>query len=268
MGGSRTFKIDAFPASAFRYLERDAIVCIDVICASTTLVTAVSRGRKAIPAASPDGARALAADLGNAIVAIDGPTPRLTGEIPASPLALSRRDDLARPLVLSGLSGTELMVNSAAARAVYVASFRNMAATARHLARNHRRVVLLGAGADGDFRCEDQMAAARIGAALVNLGFSCEDPGTTGLVERWAEIDLGVTTWGKSAAELKRDGRADDLNFILNHTDDLDVVCQYRDGAMAAVPRPDAVRVGRPRAVPAGVLAAAGTGTGAQTAAP
>jgi phosphosulfolactate phosphohydrolase-like enzyme len=268
MGGSRTFKIDAFPGSAFRYLERDAIVCIDVICASTTLVTAVSRGRKAIPAATPDAARALAADLGNAIVAIDGPAPRRPGEIAASPFVLSRRDDLARPVVLSGLSGTELMVNSAGARAVYVASFRNMGATARHLARHHRRVVLLGAGADGDFRCEDQMAAARIGAALVNLGFSCEDPGTAGLVQRWAEIDLGVTTWGKSAAELKRDGRADDLSFILHHTDDLDLVCQYRDGAMAAVPRPDAVRAARLRVVPAGVLVSAAAGATAQSSAP
>jgi phosphosulfolactate phosphohydrolase-like enzyme len=238
MGGGRTFKIDAFPGSAFRHLERDAIVCIDVICASTTVVTAVSVGRRVIPAAGPDVARRLAPTLPNAVVALDGPWPRRRrSEVAASPVALSRREDVERPLVIVGMGGTELMVNSAGARAAYVACFRNMAATAAQLAAQHRRVALIGAGAMGDFRCEDQMATARIGLALMEAGFACEDPATASLVDRWADVDLHITTWGKSAAELKAAGRGEDLEFILAHVDDLDLVCGYRDGVIAALPR-------------------------------
>ncbi len=268
MGRRSTFKVDAFPASAFRHLERDAIVCIDVICASTTLVTAVSGGRRAIPVATPEAARRLAPTLGNPIVALDGPARRRHSEIAASPVALSRREDLDRPLVLAGMAGTELMVNSAGARAVYVACFRNMAATSQHLARNHERVVLIGAGAAGDFRCEDQMAAARIGAALIAAGFACEDPATAGLVQRWADVDLGVTTWGKSAAELKASGRAEDLDFILRQVDDLDLVCGYHDGAITSMRRrADDLRVRRRplAALPGGAVRAVSASEPAST---
>jgi len=256
MGGRKTFKIDAFPGSAFRYLDRDAIVCVDVICASTTLVTAVDLGRRAIPAASPQAARELAAGLGDAIVAVEDRAVREGAEIPASPVALERLTDAESPVVLAGRWGTELMVNAAPARAVYVACFRNIRATVRHLARHHQRVVILGAGADGDFRCEDQMATARIGAGLMNLGFTSEEPSTAGLVERWAEIDLSVMTWGKSAAELKREGQDEDLDFILRHLDDLDLVCRYQDGAISAVSTEEAARPARSTVTPGLPMAA------------
>jgi phosphosulfolactate phosphohydrolase-like enzyme len=251
MGSRKTFKIDAFPGSAFRYLDRDAIVCIDVMCASTAVVTAVAEGRKAIPVASPAAARALAAHLGDAVVAVEGPERRLEGEIAISPTAVLSAGEPASPLVLAGRWGTELMVNSAGARAVYVACFRNVAATAAHLARNHERVVLLGAGADGDFRCEDQMAAARIGALLLEAGFTTEDPSTASLVQRWSEIDLGIMTWGKSTAELRQQGRGEDVDFILRHEDDLDLVCVYEADAVVSAKRKPELRVRDRRSVPA-----------------
>src|ERR1041385_1805884 len=110
MAVRKTFKIDAFPGSAFRYLDRDAIVCVDVICASTTLVTAVDLGRRAIPASSPQAAREIAAGLGEAIVAVEDEALGRPGEFPASPVALGRLTDADSPLVLAGRWGTELMV--------------------------------------------------------------------------------------------------------------------------------------------------------------
>lgn len=256
MNTSRTFTIETSPPSADRSLGRDAVVCIDVISTSTAVVTAVSRGRKVVPAASVEEARFLADGFDDALLAVDGPGPRRAGEVAASPIALSRLDhDHSRPLVIAGTFGTRFLVRSGGARAVYVASLRNLAATARHLAGHHRRVALLGTGADGEFRCEDRMAVARLGSALLHAGFSCEDAGTEGLVQRWAEIDLGVMRLGKSAAELRRDHRKDDLRFVLQHVDDLDLVCRYRDGRMTAVSSPEVWRDVGPHAVPAAVLA-------------
>jgi phosphosulfolactate phosphohydrolase-like enzyme len=111
-----------------------------------------------------------------------------------------------------------------------------MAATARVLADRHERIAIIGAGEDGDFRCEDQMAAAHIGAHLLAAGFECENPVTAGIVQRWADVDLDVATWGKSAAELKALGRGSDVDFIVRHADDLDVAVRYEHGALSVTP--------------------------------
>lgn len=236
MPENATVKIDAFPESAFRYLERDAIVCVDVISSTTTIVTAVAQGRLAFPAANADEALKLSTGLTNSLLAVECMgDPKLSFEMHNGPAALAQREDVGRPLVLAGLFGTQLIVNAAGARAAYVGCYRNISATAEYLAAHHSRVVVLGAGFGSEFRCEDQMAAARIAAGLLELGFRCEDIGTADLVRRWGAADLALTALGKSAAYLLRLGRGEDLDFVLNHVDDLDLVCKYDEGAIRAV---------------------------------
>lgn len=237
MSRNRTVKIDAFPESAFRYLERDAIVCIDVISCSTTIATAAGQGRLTYPAASPDEALGLAARLSDPLLAVEPlGAPKVSFELQNSPAALARRQDVGRPLVLAGVSGTRLIVNAAGARAAYVACYRNLKATIEHLASRHDRVALIGAGFGSEFRCEDQMAAARIARGLLEFGFQCEDNGTAELVERWGEADLALTSLGKSAAYLRRWGYEEDLDFVLQHLDDLDIVCHYDQGVVRGLP--------------------------------
>jgi phosphosulfolactate phosphohydrolase-like enzyme len=237
MPENATVKIDAFPDSAFRYLERDAIVCVDVISSTTTIVTAVAQGRLAFPAANADEALRLSSCLTDSLLAVECVgDPQVRFEMQNQPAALAQRQDVRRPLVLAGLFGTQLIVNTAGARAAYVACYRNISATVEYLAAHHRGVVVLGAGFGHEVRCEDQMAAARIAAGLLEFGFQCEDSGTADLVGRWAAADLAITALGKSAAYLRRLGHGEDLDFVLKHVDDLDLVCKYDEGAVKAVP--------------------------------
>src|SRR5262245_4487934 len=177
----RVVKIDAFPESAFRYLDYDGIVCIDVIRATTTLVTSVAQGRRSHAFATPEEARQFKAGDPSAILAGErGGTMPEGFEMQNSPAQLARLSDQSRPLALVSSAGTELIVNASNARAVYVVCLRNMTATVDVLADSHDRVALLGAGSRGEFRCEDQLVAAWMAGQLLERGFRPECQETVG----------------------------------------------------------------------------------------
>jgi 2-phosphosulfolactate phosphatase len=237
MTSSRKVRIDAFPDSAFRYLHRWTIVCVDVITSGTTAVTAVAQGRRTFAAGDVAEAFRLAhvaeGTLGEGSMRFD---------VAQSPAALARRSD-RRPLVLVDPPGTRLLANCRGGRDVYVACLRNVTATVELLAGRGHDVVLLGAGEGADFRCEDKMATARLGASLVARGFVPDGHETADTIKRWGATDTALLGWGRSAEHLRRSGHADDLEFVLGHVDDLDLACRYVDGEIApARPGPAAVR--------------------------
>jgi phosphosulfolactate phosphohydrolase-like enzyme len=227
----RTFVIDAFPDGAFRHLERDAIVCIDVMESSTTLVTAVVQGRRALVAASAPEAAAIGARLDRPLLAGARVPAGPWFEIEDSPSSLDpSRFETARPLVLFSPPGTELLVNAGAAPDVLVACFRNLAATAAHLAARFRHVALLTAGYRDEVSSEDLMAAARIAADLERRGFQAGDLRTSDITRRWSTVEASLAGWGNSAARLRDRGRMEDLEMILARVDDVALACAYRDG--------------------------------------
>ena len=257
---TRTIQVDAFPENASRYLEHDAIVCIDVILATTTLVTAVSQGRRAYPARTEDEARALAAALVDPLLAGDvgGRRPE-SFDLWSGPAGLARRADVGRPLVLFSAPGTPLILASsgtgvpllarshgdreAGGPTVYVACFRNLSATAEAVAARHERVAVLGAGYGGEFRCEDQMASAWLARSLMQRGYDAADHATADMVKRWVEADITLAGWGKSAEYLRRLGQREDLEFVLSRLDDLDLACRCDHGEVRAVEPAAAVDV-------------------------
>jgi phosphosulfolactate phosphohydrolase-like enzyme len=216
-----TVVIDSFPESAFRHRERDAVTCIDVMLTTTTIVTAAAEGRRIYVAAGLDQMRSLAAELGDVLIAgsLEGAAP---GEIclPDGPCALAHAGLDPRPLLLASPPGTELIANAAGTAAVFVASFRNLSATAAALAC-HLRVALLAAGCREEFSCEDQMAAAWIAERLLDQGFAPGDPRTADIVRRWSGIPPSLAGWGNSAADLRRIGRGDEVDFVIGHLDDV-----------------------------------------------
>src|SRR5262249_17531134 len=138
-----------------------------------------------------------------------------------SPASVALRSDHHRPMVLLSSSGTKLMVESGMHTETYVACLRNYKATAAHVARWHERIALLGAATRGEFREEDQLCCAWIGAELCRLGHKAEDQKTRRLVEQWKDAHVQACAKGNSAAYLRRSGQLDDLDFILSHVDDV-----------------------------------------------
>ena len=240
-----TVLIDCFPESAERYRDRYAIVVVDVIRATTVATTAVSMGRRVFPAKTTDDASVIAATLTDPLLVGElGGNKPYGFDMTNSPVQIAARQDVHRPMVLVSSSGTQLLLNAVGSEAIYLACFRNFSAVARHIGGRHQRIAVLGAGSRGQFRREDQIGCAWVAEKLLGAGYHAETQQTTDLVSRWRNERPDVIRGGKSAEYLNRSGQLEDLEFILDHIDDLDTVPSLVNGELI----PASNRVGSARA--------------------
>ncbi len=225
--------IDCFPESAQRYKNGYAIVVIDVIRATTTATTAVAQGRRVFPVQTTDEAFVKAPTLQNPLLVgeLGGNMP-YGFEMTNSPAQLAVRNDIHRPMLLLSSSGTQLLLNAVGSEAVYIACFRNVSAIANYIVGKHERVAVLGAGTRGQFRREDQMGCAWIAERLIQAGYEAETPQTSEYVSRWKGVSHKEVRGGHSAAYLMKSGQEQDLEFVLSHLDDLDVVPALVNGEL------------------------------------
>jgi 2-phosphosulfolactate phosphatase len=220
---AKTVVIDCFPESLPGYGADYTIVAVDVIRATTTAVTAVAIGRRCFPAETIEAAVALSTRLENPLLVGE-----LGGSMPYgfdlnnSPAQLALREDVDRPMILLSTSGTRLICGAQESQAVYVACLRNYRATAAHLAAHHPAVAIIGAGARGEFREEDQLGCAWIAHLLLEAGYSAENETTSEIIGRWIRAPIDSITRGASAEYLRRTGQERDLDFILSHVDDVE----------------------------------------------
>lgn len=223
--------IDALAESVYRH-PGHAIVCIDVLLSSTTVVTAIAQGRRTFLATTADQARAQARALNDALVLGDPGLPASEGlDLRSGPAALESRRDVSRPLILVS-PAAQVAFNAQGAPDVYVACLRNMSATADLLAERHESVALVGAGHGCEVRYEDQIVAAWIARKLIDRGFDPDGLQTAREIERWGGTDLSVIALGRGAEHLRRLGRKDDLDFVMSRVDDLEVTCSFQAGEM------------------------------------
>jgi phosphosulfolactate phosphohydrolase-like enzyme len=69
------------------------------------------------------------------------------------------------------------------------------------------------------------MVASWLAERLRRRGFELEGRSTALEVERWGSPDATLVGWSRSAERLRACGRAKDVDFVVAHVDDLDVVC-------------------------------------------
>jgi 2-phosphosulfolactate phosphatase len=232
-----SFVIDCFPESASKYKTGYAVVVIDVIRATSTAITTIAKGRRCFFAPSIERALYLANRIDDPLLVGE-----LGGNMPYgfdlnnSPADITQRTDIARPMILLSTSGTQLLHNTRDCDASYVACFRNCHAMIAYLIKHHNRIALIGAGARGEFREEDQMCCAWIGEGLMNASFQPENRVTIEIVNRWKGVPVEACTKGKSAEYLRKSGQIRDLEFILSHINDLDSVYFIKDDEIIEIP--------------------------------
>lgn len=229
--------IDCFPESAQRYRDGHAIVVIDVIRATTTATTAVSLGRRVFPARTCDEAFVLAATLKDPLLVgeLGGNMP-YDFDLTNSPAEMALRPDTHRPVILVSSSGTQLLLNAGGSEATYIACFRNLSAVARYLSGRHDRIAILGAGTRGQFRREDQMGCAWVAEKLVDHGYRVANQQTGDYINHWHGASPEHVRGGRSAGYLLQTGQERDLEFVLGHIDDLEVVPSLVGGELVAAP--------------------------------
>ena len=233
MTADRRVVIDFLPESARAYDDGWAVVAVDILRATTTAVTIAWSGRRCLPVGSLEEARETGARLERPLLVGE-----FGGDLPEgfdlqnSPRTLESFGALERPVVLLSSSGTRIFGEAAGAAAVYAGCLRNVTAQVAHLATHHPRVAIIGAGAKGEFRREDQLGCAWLAAGLIEAGYRADDKETREVIKRWGDAPVEACAGGRSAEYLGRTGQLADLDFVLSRVDDVDAVFAFADGEL------------------------------------
>jgi 2-phosphosulfolactate phosphatase len=212
------------------------VVAIDVIRATTTAITAVAAGQRLYPAGGIEAAVRLAADLDRPILAGElGGLQPYGFDMQNSPAEMQDLEDSSRPIILLSTSGTRLMAEAADRGVCHAACLRNARAQARRLAQTGADAVILGADSRGEFRDEDRLCAARIARDLVEDGYSPTDRLTAEVLERWGDAPDDAFLQGRSARYLRETAQEHDLEFVLEHIDDLSAAFAVEGGELKAI---------------------------------
>jgi len=160
------------------------VVVIDVLRASTTIITALEAGASSvIPVVETEEAISLSASLGEqTVLGGERQGRRLLGfHLGNSPLEYTPEIVRGRVVVMTTTNGTFALKKVKGAHAIAVAAFRNAAAVAAmlraHLSQG-RQVLLVCAGTERRFTLED----ACLAGLLVELVTGGSEPGASALV--------------------------------------------------------------------------------------
>jgi 2-phosphosulfolactate phosphatase len=153
----------AFTPAAVRAaaLAGTAALVVDVLRASTSMVTAVANGCLGlVPVAEVDEARRRAAALPDALLAGErGGDPPEGFDLGNSPLEFTRERISGRTLVFTTSNGTRALLAARPAAAIGVAGFANRTAAAEWAVGQGRDVVVVCAGERGARSLEDEVCA-------------------------------------------------------------------------------------------------------------
>jgi 2-phosphosulfolactate phosphatase len=209
------------------------VIVIDVLRASTCIVTALANGCAAIvPVATPEEARARMAGRMDALVAGERRGEPLEGfDLGNSPLEFTRERIGGRTVIMTTSNGTRALLAARGAAAVGVAAFVNLGAAAAWAQGAGRDVLLLCSGERGARSLEDHVCAGLLVERVVMADARVRP---TPAAEEAAVL---ARPYGKDVARLARDsswarhlvsrGRAADVAACLT-LDAASIVPEYR----------------------------------------
>lgn len=221
-----------------------AVVVIDVLRATSTIVTALAAGAKAIvPAASSEEAVRLTANLEKNGILLAGERRLLKVEgfaLGNSPREMTKEAVAGKTVFLATTNGTPALLAAAGGDPVLVAAALNFSAVAeraRSLFAERGDLVVICAGRDKQFALEDAYTAGRLikavkkgvppkkltlnDAAQVSLDLAGQQGG-------WLDA-LGASD---AARQLDEAGLGEDVKFCAN-PDRLSIVPVYADRRIA-----------------------------------
>jgi hypothetical protein len=76
------------------------------------------------------------------------------------------------------------------------------------------------------------MATAWLALRMQGRDFDLEGRHTVDEVTRWGPSDVALINLSRSAEKLRARGRGAEVDFVLQHVNDLSVVCTYEDGEL------------------------------------
>jgi len=177
-GPMKSLKVHFLPLlTSPEELAGGAVVVIDVLRATTTIIHAVAAGaREVIPCLEIDEARRAAANHppGEALLGGERGGLKIEGfDLGNSPEEYNRATVGGKTVVLTTTNGTRAMMLCRQSKRVLIGAFVNASAVARELMQEER-VHLLCAGTEGEITREDVLFAGRVADQLLRLAAASE----------------------------------------------------------------------------------------------
>jgi len=147
-------------------LTNRLVVIIDVLRASTSMITALANGcRRIVPVSEIDQAKKLAQDLSPELVLLCGERNEMiiSGfDLSNSPLEYTADKVKDRTIIFTSSNGSKLFDYVQSAHKTIVAGFVNVTAVAKFIVESELDVAILCAGKNGQFGLEDAVCGGMI----------------------------------------------------------------------------------------------------------
>ncbi len=201
-------------------LRERTVVVIDVLRASSSIITALSNGaREVIPVATVEGAVKIAANLAADVVLLAGE--RNAKMVPGfhlgnSPLEYTAERVRGKVIVFSSTNGATALSKAKMAQELAVCAFVNMAAVTKFLTERTRDFTIICSGTNGRFSLEDAVCAGMLIDAVSAGSRVKPDLSDSALAARTLFITLG-----SKPARVLRQGEHGKLLLEMGFEDDL-----------------------------------------------
>ncbi len=217
-------------------IKGKSVVVIDVLRATSVIVTAISNGcREVIPVVDVDAAREIASK-NKSIYLLGGERRALKidgFDFSNSPLEYKANLVNGKKLVMTTTNGTRAIKGSVAAKNIIIGAMINAKAVSHRLIELDNDVVIVNAGTYGQFSIDDFICTGYIISLLKeksNLELKLMDIATTALYIY--EQNKDITSFIKYANHynvIKNLGLFEDLKYCCSK-DIVDVVPEYSEG--------------------------------------
>lgn len=228
------------PEAASVDLAGATAVVVDVLRATTTLTTALSRGARAVfPAASTEDALRLAQSLGREDTLLCGERKglRIEGyDLGNSPREYTRETVEGKRLIMNTTNGTRAFLAAEDADAVVALSFLNLGAVASEV-RDRERLLILCAGREDTFALEDAVCAGLLLERLREDGVEVDpDDGARAALSlvRGHEVSEAFLASTQAGKALLAAGLGEDLEWCAR-LDALTVVPAMKDRTLVSL---------------------------------
>ena len=203
------------------YFTNKTVVVIDVLRASSTIITALMNGAKEIvPVATVEFAVKVSGGMfgGKTLIGGERNTKKIDGfAIGNSPFEYSREVVENKYIVYYSTNGSKAIVKAKFAEELIVCSFNNLSAVSKHLLTLNKDVEILCAGNDNLFSLEDSVCAGKLIKKIKkkNKNLEVSDSGSAALAlfDRFGEDIFSLLRNSEHGQKLLENGFEKDVKY-------------------------------------------------------
>lgn len=225
------------------YFTGKTTVVIDVLRATTTIITALNNGaREVVPVNSIEFAMKVSGNSfgGQTLLGGERNTKKIEGfTLGNSPLEYTREAIEGKSLILFTTNGTKATVKAKFSENLFLLGFNNLEAVAKHLASLNKDVEILCAGSNGMFCIEDTICAGKLIEKIEELSGKLElsdsAKACVTLANSSDEDMLQMLRGCEHGKLLIENGFEDDLNYVAD-LNTIDAVPYFDAGVVKLIP--------------------------------